>query len=82
MLTPEQMALYQPGCLLQKVLALKAPGDLYTLAISQVSYKERTNTAMVTKNWSSKVGLSRYPNNAHEPCLLIKGDISKEKTST
>ena len=82
MLTPEQMALYQPGCLLQKVLAMKAPGDLYTLAMSQVSYKERTNTTMVTKNWSSKVGLSRFPNNAHEPCLHTKGDISKEKAST
>ena len=58
MLTPEQMALYQPGCLLQKVLAVKAPGDLYTLAISQVSYKDRTNTTMVTKNWTSNVGLS------------------------
>ena len=46
------MTLYQPGCLLQKVLAVKAPGDLYTLAMSQLSYKERTNTTMVTKDWS------------------------------
>ena len=82
MLTPKQMVLYQPACLLQKVLAVKAPGDLYTLAMSQVSYKERTNTTMVTKNWTSKVGLSRFPNNAHETLLLIKGDISKEKTTT
>ena len=76
------MALYHPGCLLQKVLAVKAPGDLYTLAMSQVSYKERTNTTMVTKDWSSKIGLSRFPNNAHEPLLLIKGDISQEKPMT
>ena len=81
-LTPEQMALYQPGCLLQRVLAVKAPGDLYTLAMSQVSYKERTNTTMVTKNWTSKVGLSRFPNNAHKPLLLMKGDISNEKAMT
>ena len=79
MLTPEQMALYQPGCLLQKVLAVKAPGDLYTLAMSQVSYKDRTNMTMVTKNWTSNVGLLRFPNNAHKPLLLIKGDISLQK---
>ena len=47
-----------------------------------VSYKERTNTTMVTKDWSSKIGLSRFPNNAHEPLLLIKGDISQEKPMT
>jgi hypothetical protein len=50
MLTPLQMALYNPGCFLQKVLAVKAPRDLYTLAMSKVSYKERTKTTMVTKN--------------------------------
>jgi hypothetical protein len=32
------------------VQAVKAPTDLYTLAMTQVSYKERTNTTMVTKN--------------------------------
>ena len=72
------MALFQPSCLLQKkVLAVKAPGDLYTLAMSQVSYKERTNTSMVTKDWSSKNGISRFPNNENEPLLLI--NISQEK---
>ena len=76
------MTLYQPGCLLQKVLAVKGPGDLYTLAMSKVSNKERTNTTMVTKDWSSKIGHSRFPNNAHEPILLIKGDISQEKPMT
>ena len=80
MLTPEQMALHQPGCLLQKVCASKAPTDLYSLAMSQVSYKERTKSTMVTKNCISKVGLSRFPNNAHEPILLMKGDISQENT--
>ena len=39
------------------VMAVKAPGDLYSLAMSQVSYNERTNTTMVTKDWSAKIGL-------------------------
>jgi hypothetical protein len=60
MLTPLQMALYHPGSFLQKVLAVKAPRDLYNVAMSQVSYKERTKTTMVTKNWTSKVRLSRF----------------------
>jgi hypothetical protein len=47
--------------------------------MSQVSYKERTKTTMVTKNWSSKVGLSRFPNNAHEAFLLTNGEIPKKK---
>jgi hypothetical protein len=47
--------------------------------MSQVSYKERTKTAMVTKNWTSKVGLSRFPNNAHKAFLLTNRDISQEK---
>jgi hypothetical protein len=50
--------------------------------MSQVSYKERTKTTMVTKNWTSKVGLSRFPNNAHEAFLLTNGVISQEKIST
>jgi hypothetical protein len=77
MLTPSQMALCHPGCFLQ-VLAVKAPRDFYTLAMSQVSYKERTKTTMVTKNWTSKVGL-RFPNNAHDAFLLTNRDISQEK---
>ena len=55
--------------------------NLYTLAMSQVSYKERTKTTMVTKNWTSKVGLARFPNNAHEAFLLTNGEISQEKIS-
>ena len=35
---------------------------------------------MFTKDWTSKIGLSRFPNNAHEPLLLIKGDILKKMT--
>jgi hypothetical protein len=46
---------------------------MYTLAMSQVSYEEKTKTTMVTKNCTSKVGLSRFPNNAHEAFLLTKG---------
>jgi hypothetical protein len=67
---------------LQKVLAVKAPRYLYNLAISQVSCNERTKTTMVTINWTSKVGLSRFPNNAHEAFLLTNGKISQEKIST
>jgi hypothetical protein len=37
---------------------------------------------MVTKNWTSKVGLSRFPNNMHEAFLLTKGEISQENIST
>jgi hypothetical protein len=43
--------------------------------MSQVSYKERTKTTMVTKNWTSKVGLARFSNNAHEALLLTNGDF-------
>jgi hypothetical protein len=50
MLTPSEMALYHPGWFFQKVLAVSASRDLYTLAMSQVSYRERTKTTMVTKN--------------------------------
>jgi hypothetical protein len=45
---------------------------------SQVSYKERTKTTMVTKNWTSKVRLSRFPNNPHKAFLLTRGEISQE----
>ena len=38
-------------------------------AMSQVSCKER---AKVTKNIISKVGLSQFHNNAHEPILFMK----------
>jgi hypothetical protein len=48
----------------------------------QVSYKERTKTTTVTKNWTSKVGLSRFQNNAHEAFLLTNREISQEKMST
>jgi hypothetical protein len=34
---------------------------------------------MVTKNWTSKVGLSRFPNNAQEAFLLTNGEISHGK---
>ncbi len=60
------MALYHPGCFLQKVLAVKAPKaprDLYTLAMSRIFYKEITKTIMITKYWTYKVGLARSPNN-------------------
>jgi hypothetical protein len=55
-----KMALYHPRCFLQKVLNVKAPRDLHTLAISQVSSKEKTKTTMVTKkldfeSWTLKI---------------------------
>jgi hypothetical protein len=53
-------------CFFAKIMAMKAPRDLHTLAMSQVSYTERSKTTMVTKNWTSKVGLSRFPNNENE----------------
>jgi hypothetical protein len=56
-------------------LAVKASRDLYTLPMNQVSYKEITKTTMVTENWTSKVGLSRFPNNAHEAFVLTNGEI-------
>jgi hypothetical protein len=42
---------------------------------SKLSWR-RTKTTMVTKNWTSKVELSRFPNNGHEAFLLINGEIS------
>jgi hypothetical protein len=50
--------------------------------MSQVSYKERTKTTRVTKKWTLKVGLSRFPNKVHEAFLLTNGEISQEKIST
>jgi hypothetical protein len=58
---------------------MKAPRDLHTLAMSQVSYKERKQNTMVTKNWTFIVGLSRFPSNAHEAFLLTNGEICQEK---
>jgi hypothetical protein len=49
---------------------VKAPKDLYTLAMSKIFFKERTKTTMVNKNWTSKIGLSRFPNTAYESFLL------------
>jgi hypothetical protein len=69
MLTPSQMALSHPGCFQHKVLGVKTSRDFYTLAMRQISYIERTNTTMVTKNWTSKVG---FPNNVHKALLLTK----------
>ena len=44
--------------------------------------KTKEKLTIVTKDWRTKIGLSRYPNNAHEPLLLNKGDISQRKTIT
>ena len=65
-----------------KVLALKSPRDLYKLAKKQVSFKQRTQNTMVTKDWTTNVGLTRFPNNAHRPILLMNGDISQEQVAT
>ena len=77
------MALYYPGCfILQKFLALKALRDLYNLAKKQVSFKQRTQNTMVTKDWTTVVGLARLSNTAHKPILLMNGDISTEQVAT
>jgi hypothetical protein len=70
------MALSHPESFFQKILAVKAPKDLHILAMSKVSYKERTKTTMVN---TSKVEISRFPNNAHEAFLLTYGEISPGK---
>ena len=36
---------------------------------------------MVTKDWTTVVGLARLSNTAHKP-MLIYGDISKEQVAT
>ena len=63
-------------------MVVKALRDFSTLAMSQVSYKERTKTSIVAKNLTSKVRLSRFPNNAHKALLLTNAEISQEKIST
>jgi hypothetical protein len=37
---------------------------------------------MLTKNWTSKVGVSRFLNNAQKTFLLTNREISQEKNST
>jgi hypothetical protein len=58
---------------------VKTPRDLLSLAMSQVFYKERTKTTIATKNCTSKVGLSRFPNIEHKAFQLTNGEILNEK---
>ena len=37
---------------------------------------------MVTKDWSTVVGLARLSNTAHKPILLMNGYISKDQVAT
>ena len=37
---------------------------------------------MVTKDWTTVVGLARLSNTAHKPILLMNGDISKDQVAT
>jgi hypothetical protein len=37
---------------------------------------------MVTKNWTSEVGLSRFPNSAHEAFLFKNREIFQENFLT
>ena len=37
---------------------------------------------MVTKDWTTDVGLERFLDTAHKPILLRNGDISQEKLLT
>ena len=43
------------------------------------SFKQRTQNTMVTKDWTTNLGLARLPNTAQKPILLINGDISQEQ---
>ena len=36
---------------------------------------------MVTKDWTTVVGLARLSNTVHKPILLMNGDISKEQVA-
>jgi hypothetical protein len=49
-----------PWVFFEKALAVKAPRDLYTLAMSQVSYKERTKTTIVFKNCILKLDTQEF----------------------
>jgi hypothetical protein len=55
---------------IEKFQPLPLISTMYTLAMSQVPSKEIMKTTMVTKNWTSKVGLSRFSNNPQEAFLL------------
>ena len=37
---------------------------------------------MITKDWTTNVGLTRLSNTALKPILLMNGDISKEQVAT
>ena len=78
MLTPKQMALHQPAW--YKKFVLQKPLQIST-TWQWVKYHSRKKVNnWLKKNFIPKVGLSWFPNNAHEPILLIKEDISQENT--
>jgi hypothetical protein len=74
MLTPSQMTLYHPGWCLRKVLAVKVPRDLYTLVMSQVSYKKRTKASMIVP----KTGILKLD---FQDFQTTTREISQEKIS-
>ena len=37
---------------------------------------------MFTKDWTTIVGLARFPNTEHKPILLMNGDILQEQVAT
>ena len=37
---------------------------------------------MVTKDWTTNLGLTRLPNTAHKPIMCRNGDISNELVAT
>ena len=75
------MTFYLPGCLLQKALSIKAPRDLYNLAMKQVSSNQRTQTP-----WSQKTGLLILDlqdcETLHKTNFDMNGDISQEQVAT
>jgi hypothetical protein len=63
-----------PWVFFQKVMAMKVSGDLYTLAPLQRKNKKYHGY----KNWTSNVGLPRFPNHTHEVFLLTEIFPSKK----
>ena len=82
MLTPSQMELHHTWVFFTKSFCCESSKRFVHPCNEPSIFKERTKTTMVTKNWTSKFGLSRFPNNAHEAFQLVNGEISKEKIST
>ena len=68
--------IYHPGCLLQKVLAVKAPKDIYNLAMKHIFLNQEPKTP-----WSQNTGplmLDLQDFHCTKPILLMITDILQE----